>query len=158
MKSTNRFRTSSRFLALLLAGVLAACSDAPTGAIPSAADQPAALNTYPAPVASVSNSGGTPLISWSALVGATSYSVTEVIIETETNRETAESSQWRYETPLGSTTGNSYLDTSNTYTGVSLCSYLNYPIVLRYSYRYEITATFPGGTSKTSIAAPVAQC
>lgn len=148
----------NRFAAvLLLAGSLAACADVPTGAVATAEDMTAAMN-YPAPVASVSNSGGTPLISWSALAGATSYSVTEVIIETKTNRETAESSQWRYETPLGSTTGTSYLDTSNTYTGVSLCSYLNYPIVLRYSYRYEITATFSGGRSKTSIAAPVAQC
>lgn len=149
----------NRFAAvLLLAASLAACSDAPTAVAPSAADAPAALNTYPAPVASVSNSGGTPLISWSALAGATSYSVTEVIIETETNRQTAESNSWRYETPLGSTTGTSFLDTSNSYTGKSLCSYSNYPIVLRYSYRYEITATFSGGTSKTSIMAPIAPC
>jgi hypothetical protein len=149
----------NRFAAVLLLGAaLAACSDAPTPVAPSAADAPAALNTYPAPVASVSNSGGTPLISWSALAGATSYSITEVIIETETNRQTAESNSWRYETALGSTTGTSFLDTSNAYTGDWMCSYNNYPIVLRYSYRYEIVATFSGGTSKTSIAAPVASC
>jgi hypothetical protein len=151
---------SRSFLAVACAFSLlgAACSDAPTPLAPAVGDTPAVLNTYPAPAASVSNSGGTPLISWSALAGATSYSVTQVIIETETNRQTAESNQWRYETLLGSTTGTSYLDTSNVYTGDWLCSYNNYPIVLRYTYRYEITATFPGGTSRTSIFAPIASC
>lgn len=151
-------RTRRTLAAVLLLAATAACSDAPTAVAPSAADAPAALNTYPAPVVSVTNSGGTPLISWGALAGATSYSVTEVIIETETNRQTAESNQWRYETPLGSTTGTSFLDTSNAYTGKSLCSYSNYPIVLRYSYRYEVTATFSGGTSTTSVFAPIAPC
>lgn len=60
-----------------------------------------------------------------------------IIYETETNRETTESNSWTYETSLGSTTGTSFLDTSNPYTGVYRCSYDNYPIVLRYTWWYE---------------------
>lgn len=152
MIATNRFAA-----VLLLAGALAACSDLPTGAAASAEHAAAAMN-YPAPVLSVTNSGGYPLISWSALTGATSYTVTQVIIETATNRQTTESNSWRYETLLGSTTGTSFLDTSNAHTGKSVCSYTNYPMVYRYTYRYEVTATFSGGTSMSSIFAPIAPC
>lgn len=59
--------------AALLLMALAACSDASAGNAITAADQPAAFNT--APTVTVTNSGGSPLISWGALAGATSYSV-----------------------------------------------------------------------------------
>lgn len=152
MITPNRFAT-----VLLLAAAVAACTDAPTASVASADGATAAMN-YPAPSVSVANSSGSPLISWSALTGATGYSVTLVITETETNRQTAESESWTYEHPVGSTTGTSVLDSGNPYTGVSMCSYNNYPIVLRYTYRYRVTATFSGGTSFSSVQAPVAQC
>lgn len=144
--------------ALLLLAALAACSDAPTAAVRGPDDAPPSLNTYPAPVVSVSNSGGNPLLGWSALSGATSYSVKLVVVETQTNRATAESTSWRDEYPLGSTTGTSFLDSAHAYTGVSLCSYTNYPVVTRVTYRYQVTATFSGGSSMSSVSAPVAMC
>lgn len=148
----------NRFAAVLLLAVLTACSDVPTGAVRTAADQPAALNTYPAPTVSVTNSGGDPLISWSALAGATGYSVTLVVTETQTNRQTAESTSWRDEYPLGSTTGTSFLDSAHAYTGVAMCSYSNYPIVTRVTYRYRVTATFSGGSYVSTVTAPIAVC
>jgi hypothetical protein len=142
--------------ALLLMGAAAACSDAPTAARVSADGQSPAL--YTAPTVTVSNSGGYPLVGWGALTGATGYSVALVITETQTNRQTAESTSWTDEYPVGGTTGTSVLDAGNPYTGVSLCTWSNYPIVTRVSYRYRVTATFSGGTSASSVAAPVAQC
>jgi hypothetical protein len=148
----------SRAASAAAIALLAACSDAPTAAVIPADTGPAAMNTYPAPALSVSNSGGYPLISWSALAGATSYEVVLTTTETETNRVTTESNSWTYHDVLGSTTGTSFLDTAHAYTGKSMCSYLNYPIVTRYAYRYRVTATFSGGTSVSTVAAPVAPC
>jgi hypothetical protein len=149
-------RAALRAAAVLLAAALAACADAPTAAVTTAADSPAALNT--APAVTVTNSGGNPLLSWSALAGATSYSVVLVETETQTNRQTAESTQWSWEYPLGSTTGTSFLDTSYAYTGTSLCTYTNYPIVTRVNYRYRVTAVYANGTASSSVFAPVAPC
>jgi hypothetical protein len=138
--------------------LLAACSDAPTSPVATAETMPAVLNTYPAPALSVSSSGGYPLISWSALAGATSYSVALIETETQTNRQTAESQSWTYTYALGSTTGTSFLDSAHAWTGDNLCSYTNYPIVTRVSYRYRVTATFANGTSFSTVFAPVAPC
>lgn len=147
-----------RVAALLLAGGLAACSDAPTAVAPSAETAAPALTSYPAPSVSVSNSGGTPLVSWNALSGATGYAVSLIIIETQTNRQTAEGTTWTDEYPLGSTSGTSYLDSSNAYSGDHNCLYQAYPIVTRIMYRYRVTATFSGGTSSTTVNAPIAFC
>ena len=141
---------------VLLTAVLSACADTPT-AIRADAAAPA-LTTYPAPSLTVTNSGGHPLISWSALSGATSYSVSLVVTSTETNRQTAESSSDTDEYALGTTTGTSYLDQNHWYLGDSNCMYSNYPIVYRESWRYKVTATFPGGTSSATAPAPVNQC
>lgn len=147
-----------RAAAVLLLGALAACADAPTAPLATAENAPAALSSHPAPTLSVSNSGGYPLISWAALSGATSYSVSLLVYESQTNRETAESVSWTDVYPLGSTTGTSYWDTAHAYTGVSRCSYTAYPWVTRITYRYQVVATFADGTSESFIAAPVAQC
>ncbi|HEX2206218.1 MAG TPA: hypothetical protein VHG93_00935 [Longimicrobium sp.] len=148
----------ARSAALSAVALLAACADAPTAPRAAAEILTPALNTYPAPVLSVSNSGGYPLISWSALSGATSYSVALTVTTTETNRQTGESSSDYDEYPLGSTTGTSYLDSAHAYLGQSMCTYLNYPVVYREIWRYKVTATFSGGTSSSTVAAPVMQC
>lgn len=151
-----RFRAAARTAALLLAATLAACSDTPTGAVASAADATAALNT--APTVSVTNSGGNPLLNWSALAGALSYSVVLVEREIQTNRQTGDSQEWEWEYPLGSTTGTSFLDTSYAYTGNFVCTYPAYPIVHRVSYRYRVTTTYASGSAASTVLAPVAPC
>jgi len=138
--------------------LLAACGDVPTASVATAESGEAALNTYPAPVLSVSNSGGQPLVSWSALSGATSYTVVLITNESHTNRETTESTSTTWTDALGSTTSTSFLDTVHPHTGAVRCSYLNYPWVTRYSYHYRVTATFAGGTSTSMVMAPVAPC
>jgi hypothetical protein len=152
MKRLNVFRLASCAAVLLLA----ACADAPTG-IATAADTAPAMNVYPAPVLTVTNSGGYPLISWSALAGATSYTVELVNYEMETNRQTAESNSWTIYSTRGTTTGTSFLD-GYAYTGDSMCSYTNWPIVTRITYKYRVTATFAGGTSSALVAAPISNC
>lgn len=151
-----RIRAAFGSAALLLAAALAACADTPTGAVASAADQPAALNT--APTVTVTSSGGNPLLSWSALPGALSYSVVLVENEIQTNRQTAESESWSWEYPLGTTTGTSFLDTSYPYSGKSMCVYSAYPIVTRVNYRYRVTATYASGSATSTVFAPVAPC
>jgi hypothetical protein len=146
---------SWRGAAVLALALLAGCDAAVT--VPETRFEGSARRLA-APAVTVTNSGGYPLISWSALTGATSYSVELVIHETHTNRETTEGTTWTGVYPLGSTTGTSFLDSSNPYTGVNRCSYLNYPWVTRYFYYYRVTATFPDGSAATTVAAPVAQC
>lgn len=148
----------SRAVSAVAVLLMAACADAPTAPLATAENAPAALSSHPAPSLSVSNSGGYPLISWTALSGATSYSVSLNITETHTNRQTAESVSHTDVYPLGSTTGSSYLDSANPYTGVSLCTYTAYPWVTRVVHRYQVVATFPDGTSQSSVSAPMAQC
>ena len=137
--------------------LLAACADGPTGTLPGADTATPALNVYPAPVLTVTNSGGYPLISWSGLTGATGYTVELVNYEMETNRQTAETQSWTLYGTRGTTTGTSFLD-SYAYTGDSMCSYTNWPIVTRISYKYRVTATFAGGTSSSLVAAPISIC
>jgi hypothetical protein len=145
-----------RAVALLLAAALAACSDVPTGAA-TAESGTVALNTYPAPVPSVSNSGGQPLVSWSALSGATSYDVTLAISWTYSNRGTGAYDSGVDTVHVGSTTGTSLLH-AVAYTGVSYCNtsygYESY----RETWRYRVTAHFADGTSTATVLAPIADC
>lgn len=123
-------------------------------------DQLAAKTLYPlrAPAPSVTNSGGTPLISWSALPAATSYSVDLVYTIKVTSRTDP---GWSEEdiTPLGTTTGTSFSDTGHPWTGVSSC-YATWPdySTRRDTWRYRVTATYPTGSTFTFVAAPVGDC
>jgi hypothetical protein len=154
MYTASRPRATFCAAALLLAGVLAACSDAPTGAVISVADRPAAFNT--APTVTVTNSGGTPLISWGALAGATSYSVVyRTLYRNMYDGQVYGSSNSR---TLGSTSGTSWLDTTNSYTGVSSCFWGYGTEWERISGHYAVTATFASGTSTTTVDAPVVDC
>ena len=138
----------------------------------SAADLTAVRTLYPVPASppppppavpamgtiTVTNSGGHPLLTWSAVSGAVSYSVVLIETETQTNRQTAQSTTYVYDHPLGSTPGSSFLDSARPYTGTQMCSYSAYPVVHRLTYRYEVTAVFADGRSTSTVPAPVAAC
>ena len=153
---SNRLGAACRAVILLLGGALAACSDAPTAAVATVADQPAAFNT--APTVTVTNSGGDPLISWGALAGATSYTVEYLESRTILIKATFETRNEEYVTTIASTTGTSHLDTPRTYTGDTTCrSYGTYETRTTW-YRYRVTAHYPTGTASTVVAAPVSPC
>jgi hypothetical protein len=145
----------ARAAALLLA-VLAACSDAPTGTGITAADQPAALNAAPTSL-TVTNSGGHPLISWTAAPGAISYTIQLITYNTLDGQY-----QNRSFATLGTTTGTSYL-TSHTWTGEYSCSMG--VIDERYGepgrwFEYSVQANYSGGSSDPDAArhyAPIAR-
>lgn len=145
-----------RGLAVLAVTVLAAC------------DSPATLSEKPfepiarravAPVLTVSNSGGYPLISWSPLDGAISYAVVYRRERTVIVKATLNSTTEIFDTPLGSTSGSSFLDSAHPYTGKFNCTgHGTYSSVFTF-YRYRVTATFADGTSATSsVNAPVSPC
>jgi hypothetical protein len=158
MNRNSHFRAARLACVLLLAGALAACSEAPTGTMPGARPAHPLLTTYPAPTLSVSNSGGYPLISWTALAGASSYSVALIENRTTIDKATFNSTTQVFTYPLGSTTGTSFLDSSHAYTGSSFCSsYGTYTTVMT-RYTYRVTATFVDGSSTASISAPLAPC
>jgi len=139
--------------ALSLAAFAGAC-DSPT-AEPAAGTRAPNHPAYVLPVATitVSNSGGTPLVSWGAVSGATSYTVRLI-----TYRTLNGAYQNRFFTTLTSTTGTSYLDTNNTYTGTYQCTTGeedpngNVP---GYWYEYEVVSVFPAGTSSARHYAPI---
>lgn len=151
-------RVPLRAAVLLLAVALAACSDAPTGAVIAPDHRPAALNTLPAPSPFVSHSGGSPLISWSALSGATSYSVNLVTtIYTANPWQTYVSGDWTL--LVGTTTGTSQLDGARSVTYAYTCQQPNdheFSSTDTYVYQYEVIAHFPTGTSSARVYAPVA--
>ncbi|HEX6040299.1 hypothetical protein [Longimicrobium sp.] len=147
----------ARAAALMLVAALAACADAPTAAPAIAADQPPSLDVYPAPVVSVTNSGGHPLISWSALTGATRYDVAQLVTGMMDNFQTMEHRQWTDTIPLYSGTSTSYLDAYSTWTSALMCTATVGDERYRWYYHYLVTATFANGTSSTQVLGR-AQC
>jgi hypothetical protein len=144
-----------RGAAVLALALLAGCDAAVT--VPETQFEGSARRLA-APAVTVTNSGGYPLLSWSAVAGATSYSVVFQKTRTTIDKATfaTESQTWDY--PLGSTSGTSFLDTSNAYTGKTSCtSYGTYTTVML-RYRYIVTATSATETASTTVNAPVGPC
>jgi hypothetical protein len=111
----------------------------------------------PAVYPDVTNSSGTPLISWTAVPGATSYTVLLIYYEINENWEVVNSWAWEITT----TTSTSYLDTGNAYTGsVEACPTGPWG-TSAFLFAYAVQATFPNGTSDVSnsqIGAPISPC
>jgi hypothetical protein len=123
-------------------------------------DLTATRSRYPIPgpgSLSVTNSSGTPLISWGAVSGATSYTVSLITFNTVNGNY---QSHWL--NPITTTTSTSYLDVDRVYTGVYECSSdWGWGGETQGAwYEYAVQANFPHGTSpylNARIYAPVAQ-
>jgi hypothetical protein len=162
----NRIRAAARAAALLLVATLAACADAPTGATEAAGTAPEPhgpqANVSAFSTVTVTNSGGYPLVSWSPVAGATSYTVNLVTtwFHTTWRGDTAKRS---FRQAKGSTTGTSLLDTSRVYSGDISCTRpADYPYgpndTYTEYYEYEVVAQLAGGTSTQRAYAPVGEC
>jgi hypothetical protein len=94
----------------------------------------------------VTNSGGYPLISWSAVTGATSYTIKLITYNTIDGQY-----QNRFFSTLTTTTSTSYLDTDNPWTGSYQCSSGYYDDLYGgepgHWYEYSITVNYPNGSS-----------
>ncbi len=108
---------------------------------------------------SVTNSGGSPLISWASAPGALSYTVTLITYNTLNGQY-----QSRYFSTLTTTTGTSYLDVDNAWTGESTCSSGYYDDLYGgepgHWYEYAVQANYSNGSSPIDngrIYAPIAQ-
>lgn len=149
-------------LGLALALLAGACTDLPTRATTSADGLSPAFNT--SATVTVTNSGGTPLVSWDAVPGATSYTVRFATTWFFTIYTRGDGTRRTFRTDLGTTTGTSYLDTSHTYSGDISCTR---PAGEPYGpndtyteiYEYVVISHFPDGTTTTGRAyAPVGEC
>jgi hypothetical protein len=148
-------RTSiARLAAVLSLAAAAACDNTPT-ATPAAPDTRITRPAFTLPVAqiTVTDSGGTPLVGWAAVTGATSYTVRLITYNTQNGAYVN-----RFFQTLTSTTGTSYLDTGNSYTGVYQCTdgYEGPDGIERgHWYEYEVVSVFPTGTSSARHYAPI---
>ena len=162
----NRSHAALRAAALLMVAALAACVDAPTGATANAGSAlerhgPAA-NVSAFSTVTVTNSGGYPLVSWSPVAGATSYTVNLVTTWFHTTWR-GDSAKRSFRQAKGSTTGTSLLDTSRAYSGDISCTRpADYPYGPNDTYteyfEYEVVAQLASGTSTQRAYAPVAEC
>jgi hypothetical protein len=124
-------------------------------------DQLALVTRYPDRTAvTVMNDFGTPLVSWSAVTGATGYNVdlVETIRVTDSSRNTT-TDVWEWPVAVG-TTGTSAWDTDpeHAWTGASTCTFFQGSTRITRTTRYRVTATFPVGTTAADAPAPVASC
>ena len=109
------------------------------------------LYSLPATYPTVTNSGGDPLVSWSALPEATSYTLRRITLRYDDGVYLGRSIA-----TVATTTATSYLDADRTYTGVSSCERPDRDgSTLQYFYEYEVLATYPNGTSSGRAAAPI---
>lgn len=141
-----------RFAAVLSFAALAGC-DSPTAGAADGRNPVQPRYTFPVASISVTNSGGTPLVSWGAVTGATSYTVRLITYNTANGAYVN-----RFFSTLTSTTGTSYLDTSNSYTGIYQCTdgYEGPDGIERgHWYEYEVISVFPTGTSSARHYAPI---
>lgn len=135
--------------------VVAGCSDNPVAGRAMGSRTDMMEDQYiPAPYPSVTNSNGTPLISWSAVPGTTSYTVSLILYEMydNINWEIYRSSVFE----IATTTDTSYLDTGNVYTGGYECR-VGYPGPFVFA-TYAVQATSPYGTSdvaNSQVLAPI---
>jgi len=127
----------------------------------ASSDVVATQKRYPIPgpgSLTVTNSNGTPLISWAAASGATSYTVSLITFNTVNGQY-----QNHYLSPITTVTGTSYLDVDNVYTGVYECNYdWGWDGQSQGAwYEYSVQAHYPHGTSSYLYSrhyAPIAQC
>lgn len=117
-----------------------------------------ALYPLPGPTSlAVTNSGGYPLLTWNAASGATSYTVRLITFNTQNGQY-----QNRNFTFVANTTGTSYLDTENSYTGVYQCDFdTGMGYTQGYWYEYSVQAHYPNGSSPVDNSrhyAPIAGC
>ncbi len=106
----------------------------------------------------VTNSGGTPLVTWNAAPGATSYTVQLITFRTQNGGYTGRSFTF-----LANTTGTSFLDAENTYTGAYECpgEDMGMGVTYGYWYEYSVQAHYPNGSSSPDYSrhyAPIAWC
>jgi len=120
----------------------------------AASDLTAVRSIYPLPapgITGVTNSGGYPLITWNAAPGATSYTVTLITYNTLDGQY-----QNRFFNILTTTTGTSYLDMDNAWTGESTCSSGYYDDLYGgetgHWYEYSVQANYPNGSSNPDAA------
>jgi hypothetical protein len=126
----------------------------------AASDVTATQSRYPIPGPgsySVTNSNGTPLISWAAVSGATSYTVSLITFNTVNGQY-----QNHWVNPITTTTSTSYLDVDRIYTGVYECTYdWSWGGETQGAwYEYAVQANFPHGSSpvlNSRFYAPIAQ-
>ncbi|HLL48454.1 MAG TPA: hypothetical protein VK399_17260 [Longimicrobiaceae bacterium] len=127
---------------------------------PTAVEAPAAprFNTYPGPTGlTVTNSGGHPLISWNAATGATSYTVQLITFFAQNGQYLGRSFTF-----VANTTGASYLDATQDYTGVYECTAVDgEDKPYNFWYEYSVQAHYPDGSSSVDYSrhfAPIGWC
>jgi hypothetical protein len=152
------YRFTLRYGAALLALLAAAACDTPTES--PAARTPGQATPHftlaPATGLSVTNSGGYPLISWTAPAGATSFKVSLINYNTVNGAYTR-----RFIGTLATVTGTSYLDSANPWTGSYMKCDIEGPDGNTYGgwYEYQIIANYPTGSSLDNrIYAPIGDC
>ena len=140
----------------------------------ASSDVTATQHSYPIPGPEwiyVSDSTGMPLISWPAVPGATSYTVSLITYDMYENNSWSSgnySYQYAYASQITTTTSTSYLDTGNVFSESWSwqCIWGNsnppqYPGWVGVAWAYAVQATFPHGTSDifySTVIAPISQC
>ncbi|HEX6750916.1 MAG TPA: hypothetical protein VF092_26750 [Longimicrobium sp.] len=150
-------RSTLRCAALLALFAAAGCDNTPTATPASGAAPQAPHFTLAAPTGlSVTNSGGYPLIGWTAPAGATSYTVSLINYNSINGNYSR-----RFIGALGTTTSTSFLDSSNPYTGSYMKCDVEGPDGNLYGgwYEYQVVANYPTGSSLGNrIYAPIGDC